>query len=80
MYTPVLWTRTDTAYLLGTARVSPTILRTSPRKSNICSLRFGVMKVAHLIAMLELMKVRNSSKEIIRNRKLDKMSHKLLKA
>lgn len=38
------------------------------------------MKVAHLIAMLELMKVRNSSKEIIRNRKLDKMSHKLLKA
>ena len=72
MYISVLWRRTDTVSL-GTTRVSTTILRTSSRKSNICSLRLGVMKVAHLIAMLELMKVKKSSK-IICTRKLDKTS------
>lgn len=43
-------------------------------ESNLSGLELGVREVIHLMAMPVLMKANNTSKKVIRNRKLDEMS------
>lgn len=43
-------------------------------ESNLSGLELGVREVIHLMAMPVLMEANNTSKKVIRNRKLDEMS------
>lgn len=79
MYISALWRWQTLSTFCDSQSGSPAIQRPSTRKSNICGLKVGDHEVIPLITMPKLMKVKNTSKMILCNKKLGGMSRKLLK-